>query len=197
MGTFTLGCAVWTCRDWLGNLYPAKTQSRDFLRLFGQRFNAVEGNTTFYAVPPVSTLEKWKRETPEAFRFCLKIPRDFSHQGDVWPHAEAIVSFHDHAEAILGDRLGPFFLQLPESYGPAQGPDLSRVLNQWRRRCSTDINVELRHPSWFAEGELRQRLLTMLTRLNTGQVILDTRPVYEGPGMPCPCLRTRNRASPC
>ena len=82
---FYLGCAVWSYKDWVGNLYPPKSQPRDFLNLYSRRFTTVEGNTTFYAIPSAQTIEKWVEQTPLGFKFCPKLHRQITHQGLLTP----------------------------------------------------------------------------------------------------------------
>jgi uncharacterized protein YecE (DUF72 family) len=75
----------------VGNLYPPKSQPRDFLNLYSRRFTTVEGNTTFYAIPSAQTIEKWVEQTPPGFKFCPKLHRQITHQGLLTPRiSEAI-----------------------------------------------------------------------------------------------------------
>lgn len=174
---FYLGCAVWAYKDWVGELFPAGSKSADFLRLYSRRLTTVEGNTTFYATPRPEVVARWAAETPESFRFCLKLPREVSHAGPLAPQAEAARAFVERM-APLGERLGPFFLQLPPGYGPAQRGDLDRFLVQWPAEHA--LAVELRHPDWYAqphEGEL----MSLLERRGVGRVIMDVRPLALAP----------------
>lgn len=74
MDQFWLGCAVWSYKGWVGDFYPTGSRPRDFLSLYSERLNAVEGNTTFYAVPDEKTVHKWVSQTPAIFKFCPKFP---------------------------------------------------------------------------------------------------------------------------
>ena len=56
---YYLGCPSWSEPAWRGSLYPEGSRSADFLPLYAQVFNAVEGNTTFYAKPSVDTVARW------------------------------------------------------------------------------------------------------------------------------------------
>ncbi len=76
---FYIGCPMWGYKEWVGSFFPARTPASDFLRLYSRRMSAVEGNTTFYALPSVATVSRWRQETPETFRFCHKVSRDISH----------------------------------------------------------------------------------------------------------------------
>jgi uncharacterized protein YecE (DUF72 family) len=178
---FRIGCAVWSYKGWLGDLYPAKTQSRDFLKLYSQRFLTVEGNTTFYAVPEAKTIQRWKEETPNNFRFCLKFPKDITHQGLLFPQIDRAIAFITRV-AELGDRLGCIFAQLPPHYSPIYRDDLVNFLKALPRD-KFRFAVEVRHLDWFVEKDDRQ-LNKLLEDLGIARVILDTRPVYNCPEDP-------------
>ena len=128
MGNFRLGCAVWSFRGWLGDFYPTGSQSNIFLKLYGDRLKAVEGNTTFYSVPSEETVKRWRDQTPEDFRFCLKFPQTVTHQGLLCPQLAQAEAFVERVKP-LGDRLGCIFAQLPPSYSPNQFSDLKNFLS--------------------------------------------------------------------
>ncbi len=175
-GTFSIGCAIWAYKGWVGDLFPAGSRAADFLQLYGQRFPVVEGNTTFYSVPDAATLARWRAETPEGFEFCLKLPRSLTHAGPLAPQIAATQEFIQKM-AVLGDRLGPFFAQLPPSYGPQQFADLSAFLTALPRHAH-DFALEVRHPDWFRPAHA-QKLNHLLESLGMGRVLLDTRPIYD------------------
>lgn len=189
---FYLGCAVWAFKDWVGDFYPAGAKARDFLRLYSDRLTAVEGNTTFYSIPDVTTVARWADQTPETFRFCPKLPRLYSHSGQLMPHLDDALAFL-HTLQRLGPRLGPMFLQLPPSYGPDRLADLTQFLTQWPR-ATAPIAVEVRHLGWFQEAQA-QRLNATLQQLGVGRVLLDTRTMYDGQedGFPDPQFASERR----
>lgn len=187
-----LGCAVWAFKDWVGDFYPAGARAGDFLRLYGDRLTTVEGNTTFYSIPDGATVDRWAAQTPESFRFCPKIPRAYSHQGELMPHRANVLAFLATMQR-LGPRLGPLFLQLPPSYGPDRWADLTEFLTQWPR-ATAPLAVEVRHLSWF-QAPQAERLNDLLQRLGVGRVLLDTRTMYDGQadGHPDPQLTSERR----
>ncbi|NJN19454.1 MAG: DUF72 domain-containing protein [Oscillochloris sp.] len=172
---FYLGCAIWAYKEWVGDLFPPGSRSGDFLRLYSRRLTTVEGNTTFYATPKPEVVARWADETPETFQFCLKLPRAVSHSG---PLAGQLTSTHDFLArmAPLGPRLGPYFLQLPPTYGPAQFADLERWLLEWPREVA--LAVEVRHPAWY-EAPDEARLMELLERHGVGRVVMDVRPIRQ------------------
>lgn len=46
-----VGCAMWSHREWLGRSIPRPTSAGQELAAYASILNAVEGNTTFYALP--------------------------------------------------------------------------------------------------------------------------------------------------
>lgn len=176
LGRYYTGCAVWAYGGWVGRLYPPGSAAREFLRLYGQRFNAVEGNTTFYSLPTAATVARWAEALPSTFRFCPKLPRVYSHQGPLVPHREATRRFLAQLDP-LGERLGPVMVQLPPSYGPDQLGDLDQFLMGWPH--PQPVAVEVRHPAWFAPAAARA-LNQCLAGHQAARTLLDTRPIYEG-----------------
>lgn len=173
--SFRLGLAVWAFKDWVGNFYPPKSQATNFLRLYGERMLSVEGNTTFYSVPSAEMVKRWASNTPEAFRFCPKLPRAVTHEGPLMAHLPAALSFAALMQG-LGKKLGPVMAQLPPSYSPAALKDLEKFLAAWPRQI-VPISVEVRHLDWFEEKHAAE-LSALLTRLEVGRVLLDTRAMY-------------------
>ncbi len=185
---FHLGCAVWGFRGWLGGFFPEGSRQQDFLKLYGERLTTVECTSVFYAVPGEKALSRWVEQTPEGFTFCPKLPRAITHEGPLLPVIPDALSFSGHMRRHLGDKLGPFFIQLPPTFEPDRGPELAALLNAWRRQdaelgVARRVAVEVRTPGWHREPA-EGRLNTLLARLNVGRVILDTRAVYEGPDDP-------------
>ena len=168
-----IGCPVWSFKGWVGNFYPTGAKASEYLREYARRLTAIEGNTTFYAVPAEKTIRNWVEETPESFQFCAKVPKAISHAGDLGPGIERAREFVQVMKA-LGPRMGPMFLQLPPSYSPGFAADLEAFLSAWPAEAR--LGVEVRHPGWFEEPN-RAALTEMLTAHNMARVVIDTRPI--------------------
>jgi len=179
--SFWLGCALWGYKGWVGDFFPPGSRTTDFLKLYSQRFTAVEGNTTFYSVPDAKTIAKWAQDTPVEFQFCPKFPRQVTHQGALFPNITEALQFVERMQG-LGDRLGPIFAQLPPSYSPSEFEDLSRFLTQLSQ-VEAEIAVEVRHLDWFHPPH-DELLNELLSHLQIGRVLLDTRPIYDVPDDP-------------
>src|SRR3979490_1032377 len=75
-----VGCAMWSYTPWQGRYLPGSLSPRERLRAYATWCNAVEGNTTFYAIPARETVTSWAGQTPADFRFILKLPKAITHE---------------------------------------------------------------------------------------------------------------------
>lgn len=175
---FRLGCAVWSYKGWVGDFYPAGSRANEFLGLYSRRLTTVEGNTTFYATPDRDTVARWAAETPSGFEFCLKLPRELTHQGLLEPSISGALNFLEQMRG-LGNRLGPIFAQLPPRYSPEFIEDLTAFLSAWSQE-DAELALEVRHPDWFTQPYASQ-LNNLLEELGVGRVLLDSRPIYDTP----------------
>ena len=166
---------MWAHRPWVGRFYPVGTPSGSELGLYARWCNAVEGNTTFYAEPPPSTIARWLEQTPDSFRFAFKLPRTVTHDKRLRDVATEVRSFLNAIES-LGDRVGPLQVQLPPSFGPTDVGDLCAFLR--RLPAERSWALELRHPDYFAATPARQCVDELCAERNIGRVVLDTRPLY-------------------
>ncbi len=170
---------MWAHPPWVGRFLSAGNRGSE-LAEYARWCNAVEGNTTFYAVPAARTVARWAEQAPADFRFAFKLPRHITHElrlrGDAAPTALA-----EFLEAIepLGERVGPVQVQLPPSFGP----DMLAVLRTFVARLPRFHGwvVELRHPGFFDGGAAHRAVDEVLGTAGVGRVVLDTRPLYASP----------------
>ncbi|MDC0287996.1 DUF72 domain-containing protein [Rubripirellula sp.] len=175
-----LGCPVWACGQWAGEVYPARTPRKDWLHWYSRTFNTVEGNSTFYALPAPDAIKRWIEQTSENFRFALKFPRTISHELELEHSHAATREFLQRIEPLREAlRLGPTFLQLGPRFGPDRLPVLARFLELLPRDFSWA--VELRHHDWFDAGENEKRVNDLLRRLEIDKVLFDSRPLFQTP----------------
>lgn len=171
---YFLGCPSWHEPAWRGTFYPAALRPAETLVRYAATFNAVEGNTTFYARPSPQTVQRWAEQMPAHFRFCAKLPRDISHAGDLRDHFAASADFLALL-APLGERVAPLWLQLPASFGPTRLGELLAWLDEFSGRS---IAVELRHPAFFARGEEERLLNRALQERAVERICLDSRALF-------------------
>ncbi len=171
---YFLGCPIWGNKAWVGELFASDAKQKDFLRQYASVFNTVEGNTTFYGLPTEKTAMRWLADTPGGFRFALKFPRAITHDKRLKNAEWETAAFID-VLAVLKDRVGPSFLQLPPSFGPSDLPALDGYLDALPD--AFPYAVEIRHPLFFAEAE--NELNAVLKSHGADRVVFDTRGLHR------------------
>ena len=171
---YYLGCPSWSENAWREGLYPQNARPADFLSLYAQVFNAVEGNTTFYARPAPTTVQRWAHSLPEHFRLTAKFPRDISHGGDLRGQLHAAEDFLQLLQP-LGMRVAPFWLQLPASFGPQRLAELVSFMDALQR----PLAVEVRHPEFFAKSDAERLLNRLLMDRGVERICLDPRALFS------------------
>lgn len=175
--SYRLGCPLWSFPAWRGQLYRSDSASGSFLQQYASVFDAVEGNTTFYAVPAPATIARWLAQVPEDFRFCFKLPRDITHEGRLRDGAAAARGFLDRLRP-LGPRVGTVMIQLPAAFGPRSLPDLCALVEQLPDDFA--YAVELRRRVFFEDAAVADETDALLRELALERVILDSRALYGG-----------------
>jgi uncharacterized protein YecE (DUF72 family) len=140
-----VGVSGFAYEEWRSGFYPEGLPASRFLEHYSGRLPAVELNHTFHRFPAPSLVARWLRVTPPSFRFCLKVQRSISHSAAAFPKEEAAASFAA-AVAPLGDRLGPFLLDVPRAFKPDPGR-LDAILAALDRPAA----VEFRDEGWLAD----------------------------------------------
>ncbi|MBC3421559.1 MULTISPECIES: DUF72 domain-containing protein [unclassified Pseudomonas] len=171
---YHLGCPSWSENAWRDYLYPADARPAEYLGLYSQVFNAVEGNTTFYARPAPATVERWAQVMPRQFRFTAKFPGDVSHAGDLRDQLESALDF-TRLLAPLGERVSPYWLQLPALFGPARLAELSHFLDE----IGVPVAVEVRNDAFFARGDEERLLNRLLHERGVERICLDPRALFS------------------
>jgi uncharacterized protein YecE (DUF72 family) len=126
-----VGTSGWSYPTWKPDFYPAGTPQRDFLRFYSERFKSVELNTTGYRLPGEERFRHWAAETPDGFRFAVKMP-----------HPNRAAVFTERVRA-LGDRLGPVRIVVQQAYDDGF---LTRLLDSLDP--ALEWALDFRHESW-------------------------------------------------
>lgn len=171
---YYLGCPSWSENAWRDYLYPPDARPADFLDLYSQVFNAVEGNTTFYASPAASTVQRWAETMPEHFRFTAKFPGEISHGGDLREQLTAAETF-TQLLSPLGERVSPLWLQLSKNFTPQRLPELAGFIDALQR----PLAVEVRHDEFFAKGDSERMLNRLLLDRGVERICLDPRALFS------------------
>jgi len=143
-----IGTSGWQYRDWRGSFYPAGLPQARWLEHHASRFRTLEVNNAFYRLPEAKTFFQWAERTPADYVVAVKASRYLTHVKRLKDPAEAVQRFAERA-SHLGAKLGPVLLQLP----PNLALDLHSLEETLRRfPAGWRVAVEVRHPSWLADG---------------------------------------------
>ncbi|UWF50450.1 DUF72 domain-containing protein [Pseudomonas sp. N3-W] len=171
---YYLGCPSWSENAWRDYLYPQDARPAEFLNLYSQVFNAVEGNTTFYASPAATTVQRWAETMPEHFRFTAKFPGDISHSGDLRDQLTGAETFMQLLKP-LGQRVSPLWLQLSKSFTPQRLSELAGFIDA----IDWPLAVEVRHDAFFAKGDDERMLNRLLLDRGVERICLDPRALFS------------------
>jgi uncharacterized protein YecE (DUF72 family) len=177
---YYLGLPMWSNRQWLGELFPAGSNSSNFLQHYSAVFNSVEGNTTFYALPSEQTVASWRQQAQAGFRFCFKLPRKITHENNLRYSGVELSEFLHRLEP-LAEYIGSFMIQLPDSFEPRQLQDLNQFLTALPR--SYQYAVEVRHLDFFNRGDEEKALNSLLHEQQVDRVCFDSRALFSRPAV--------------
>ncbi|WP_030455191.1 DUF72 domain-containing protein [Herbidospora cretacea] len=163
-----VGCAMWNQKSW-----PSQG-----LADYATYCNAVEGNTTFYAVPSRETVESWARQTGPDFRFLIKLPKTITHERHLTGATDELRAFL-HTMEPLGPRNHALWIQLPGGFGPLDVGTLAAFL----RNLPGDHRyaVEVRHRAFFDDDRAITALERALAVRDAEWVPFDTTVLFERP----------------
>ncbi|QSR88397.1 DUF72 domain-containing protein [Methylacidiphilum caldifontis] len=148
---FWIGTSGWNYQEWKGTFYPEDLSSSRWFDYYCKIFNTVEINATFYRTFPQSTYERWAKNSPQGFRFVLKVPRIISHLHLLQNVGELISNFCELSSA-LGEKRGLYLLQLSPKFPLDKKrleqaldafPDPSKVAVEFRTKGDVSFLLDL------------------------------------------------------
>ena len=142
-----VGTSGWQYADWRGAFYPGGLPQRAWLERYSAEFPTVEVNNAFYRLPERSVFERWRDHTPDGFVMAVKVSRYLTHIKRLREPDEPVARLVERA-AGLGDRSGPYLLQLPPNL-QADAARLDACLAAFP--SGARVAVEPRHDSWFTD----------------------------------------------
>jgi uncharacterized protein YecE (DUF72 family) len=129
-----VGTSGWSYPSWRGDFYPAGADPKTFLSFYAERLDTVELNTTGYRLPAEEQFTRWAEQTPDGFRFAVKMP--------VTRRLDGIGTFVERT-ALLRDRLGPLRVVVQS----ARDDGLLTFL-QGSLPPELEVAYDFRHESW-------------------------------------------------
>jgi uncharacterized protein YecE (DUF72 family) len=180
-GRIAIGTSSWADPGFVEEWYPKGLPARERLPFYAERFEAVEVNSTFYAIPAVSTAATWARATPHDFTFDVKLhrllsrhaagpsslPKDLRSRARADARGRVMLTKRLEAaiadstlEAVepLGGKLSTFLLQLTPAFGPRDHKldELAALVARLSARAP--VAIELRNRLWLHERRIERTL---------------------------------------
>jgi uncharacterized protein YecE (DUF72 family) len=198
-GRILVGTSSWADPGFVEEWYPPKLAARDRLAWYAERFEYVEVNSSFYAVPAQKTVARWAEVTPDDFVFDVKLHRLLSRHSagldSLLPELRDGATTDDRGRVMLtpelqdllvgatleaveplaeAGKLGPFLLQLTPAFSPGKHKldELEPLAAALRE---PGLAIELRNRNWV-EGERVEETLDWYERNGVTFVCVDAPP---------------------
>jgi uncharacterized protein YecE (DUF72 family) len=206
-GRILIGTSSWADPGFVEEWYPPGMAARDRLEWYARRFDAVEVNSSFYAIPERDAVARWAEVTPEGFVFDYKLHRalsrhaaqveslppdlrdglDLTQRGRVrlTPALErALVERTLEAVGPLENagKFGAFLLQLTPSFSPGRH-DLDELEDLVAALGGRPLAIEFRHRGWVEDDRI-ESTLEWLSEHGAAFVAVDAPKEVHVPIMP-------------
>ena len=170
-----MGIASWSEPEFVkAEWYPKGLPAVQELPFYAERFDMVELNSSFYAIPQARMCDRWAKVTPDGFLFDVKchrlpsrhatkadaLPRDLRAEAEVTDRGNVILTpelEHEVAARFLDElkplgqagKLGALLLQMTPGFAPSSA-DLTALEPLLRQLKGTSrhphkVVLELRH----------------------------------------------------
>jgi uncharacterized protein YecE (DUF72 family) len=168
-----IGTCSWADKGLLEAWYPRGVSTAEKrLRYYAERFDVVEVDSPYYALPDPAVTERWARRTPDAFTFHVKASAAMTwHEGE--PTDEAFRLFRAALEPLeLSGKMQGVLLQYHPRF--TKSTEAKAELARAPERLAPLVPlIEFRHRSWMDEAE-RADTLAFLEANGLAYVSLDS-----------------------
>ena len=171
--TVRIGTCSWADKGLLEAWYPRGVSTAEKrLRYYAERFDVVEVDSPYYALPDPAVTERWARRTPDTFTFHVKASAAMTwHEGG--PTDEAFRLFRAALEPLeLSGKLRGVLLPYHPRFTKSVDSKAELALAPERLAPLVPL-VEFRHRSWMEEAE-RADTLAFLEAHGLAYVSLDS-----------------------
>ena len=191
-----VGTSSWADPGFVKEWYPPDLPARERLPWYAEHFDAVEVNSTFYAVPAAATVARWAEQTPAGFTFDVKLHKLLSRHSakldslppDLRDGAETTARGRVVLDAKLQDaladavlesvqplvdagKLTSFLLQLSPGFAPRCN-ELDELAPLLERLAPHPVAIELRRNSWV-RGKRAEETLEWVEAHGAAWVCVD------------------------
>ncbi len=198
-GRIRVGTSSWADPGFVKEWYPPKLPAGQRLGWYAERFDTVELNASFYAVPERDTARRWVEVTPDGFTFDVKLHRLLSRHSagvDSLPPSlrerarttqrGRVILDEDLEQALIGElldaiepletagKLGSLLLQTTPAFKP-RANRLVELEPLVRAVAPRKLALELRNRHWV-EGEQLAETLAWCSEHEVAFVCVDAPP---------------------
>ncbi|MEP6900863.1 MAG: DUF72 domain-containing protein [Actinomycetota bacterium] len=157
-----VGCQGWNYDDWTTKaggdtiFFPRGTKSNEMLALYSEIFETIEVDSTFYAIPPASSVENWYKKTPANFTFSLKMPQEITHEHALRKSSFEIADEFCERVKDLKEKLGIVLIQLAPQFEASK--ENAQSLRKFLERLPKEIRfaVEFRERNWLIDWTFQE-----------------------------------------
>ena len=171
--TVCIGICSWADEGLLRAWYPRGVSTAERrLRYYAERFDVVEVDSPYYALPDPAVTERWAKRTPDDFTFHVKASAAMTwHDGE--PDDTAFRLFRASLEPLeLSGKLRGVLLQYHPRFTKSEAAK-AELARAPERLAPLVPLVEFRHRSWLETAE-RVDTLAFLERHGLAYVSVDT-----------------------
>lgn len=152
-----IGCQGWNYDDWTTKadgetiFFPRGTRSGEMLEIYAKMFETIEVDSTFYAIPPSTSIENWYKKAPENFTFSLKLPQQITHEYNLREPSFPVLEEFCERISLLKEKLGIVLIQLPPNFEASK--ENAQALREFLAELPKDIRfaVEFRARQWLVD----------------------------------------------
>lgn len=160
IGTSGYSFPFWKSRTDLDTFYPSSLTSSKYLDYYTKYLSMVEINATFYGRQSPETVKKWKMQTPDHFRFIVKMSRWVTHNKRLIDFDYIFEDFWFNRMELLGEKCLGVLVQLPPTFNNTainrnrldkMGSYISGLYQSGRLSRNVAICLEFRNHSMFTD----------------------------------------------
>ena len=167
-----IGLYRWTYQEGLKKKNSPPPQPGT-LGYYSRHFNAIALQETFNDLPDANKINSWYKSVGlNDFTFCPQLHKSITHIGPVGLSKMGLTNDFITRVKELKEKLGTSFMELPESFNPAQQQTFIQFLQQLP--TDFDVAIEIRNEEWFSKSAVWLSFVKQLNNLNKGLVITDT-----------------------
>lgn len=132
----------------------------DSLEAYARAFNYVEVNTTFYQIPPLGMVRRWRQRVPEDFLFAVRCHRSVTHAHAFDPTDQVVDTLETMGKIAGLLKAEALHLQTPATFA-YEAPDIARLGGLLDAAVLPGIPLAL-EPRAYAEAPLPPALQALM-----------------------------------